>query len=207
MLAASLATIPDLVSPQGLGFQLPLNGAGGGSPAETFSVASSNPAIKATIAKGKFLTLNVTHASANASDPAFTGSLTFQLFEDLTPLTAARIEQLVSSGFYTGKNFHRISAGFPDASHYIVAGRLGRRLRARQPARHRASLAVCRRVGYPFPDEFTQQIAFTGAYQLAMANSGPNTNSSQFFVTTGSPRQLDFHHTIFGQSWSRASIR
>ena len=66
--------------------------------------------------------------------------------------------------------------------------------------------------GYPFADEFVQQLAFTGkaltrtqirfistAGQLAMANAGDDTNSSQFFVTTGDPRFLDYQHTIFGQ--------
>src|SRR5207248_529409 len=51
----------------------------------------------------------------------------------------------------------------------------------------------------PFMDEFNEQLAFTGTGQLAMANAGKDTNSSQFFITTGSPRFLDFNHTIFGQ--------
>ena len=62
--------------------------------------------------------------------------------------------------------------------------------------------------GFPFTDEFVQQLAFTDtgvtnpsgvAGQLAMANAGPDTNSSQFFVTTGAPYFLDFKHTIFAQ--------
>ena len=60
--------------------------------------------------------------------------------------------------------------------------------------------------GFPFADEFNQQLAFTGTGQLAMANAGDDTNQSQFFVTTGSPRSLDFQHTIFGQLVSGQDI-
>ena len=48
--------------------------------------------------------------------------LTFQLFEELTPLTTSRIETLINQGFYTDKNFHRIANGFPGANDYIVQG-------------------------------------------------------------------------------------
>src|SRR5262249_60545518 len=59
--------------------------------------------------------------------------------------------------------------------------------------------------GTPFIDEFVQQIAFTGQGQLAMANSGKDTNDTQFFITTGGPRFLDFNHTIFGPLGSGSS--
>jgi peptidyl-prolyl cis-trans isomerase A (cyclophilin A) len=53
--------------------------------------------------------------------------------------------------------------------------------------------------GYRFPDEFQSGRVFDKPGILAMANSGPNTNGSQFFITTGTPRHLDGRHTIFGE--------
>ncbi len=190
LLVASLAPIANLAVPEFLGFQVPLNGAGSPAP-QSFSVRSDNPNVKAAVAQGRFLTLNVTHAASPgvANDISFEGSVTFQLFQDLTPLTTERIESLVASGFYTGKNFHRIARGFPSSDDFIVQG----------GSVNGNGTGDVGRPGFPFADEFNQQLAFTGAGQLAMANSGDDTNQSQFFVTTGSPRALDFQHTIFGQ--------
>lgn len=197
-MVAALAPIADVTSPQDLGVQVALDGSGGGSPVETFAVTSSNPAVRATVARGDFLSLNVTHTSSGAGDPSFTGTLVFQLFDDLTPLTTAKIKQLVNSGFYTNKNFHRITAGFPDATSFIAQGGsvTGTGLDSPPPAGQPGGLPA---TGFPFADEFNEQLAFTGRFQLAMANAGPETNTSQFFVTTGSPRGLDFMHTIFAQ--------
>lgn len=196
-LMATLAPIANVIAPAALGFQVPLDGGTAGN--QTFTVTSDNPAIVPTVARGKFLTIGVSHTSSGAADPAFTGSLTFQLFEDLTSLTTSRIEQLVNQGFYTSpttgipslpaKNFHRIANGFPGPSDFIVQG-------GSQSGNGSGSLIA---PGFPFPDEFVRQLAFTGTGQLAMANAGDDTNDSQFFVTTGSPRSLDFNHTIFGQ--------
>lgn len=196
-LMASLAPIANVIAPAALGFQVPLNGGTVGN--QTFTVTSDNAAIVSTVAQGKFLTIGVSHTSSGATDPAFTGSLTFQLFDDLTPLTTSRIEQLVNQGFYTSpttgspilpsKNFHRIASGFSGPNDYIVQG-------GSQSGNGSGALSA---PGYPFSDEQVRQLAFTGTGQLAMANAGSDTNDSQFFVTTGSPRFLDFKHTIFGQ--------
>src|SRR4051812_22902809 len=76
LMAAALAPIANITVPAALGFQVPLNGAGGGA-SQSYTVSSSNPDVKATIAKGQFLTVNVTHTSSGANDPAFTGSMVF----------------------------------------------------------------------------------------------------------------------------------
>jgi cyclophilin family peptidyl-prolyl cis-trans isomerase len=196
---ASLAPIPNITVPQFLGYQVPLEG-GSGNP-QSFTVTSDNPAIGASVAQGQFLTINVAHASSGANDPAFTGALTFQLFGDLTPQTVGKITQLVQQGFYTGKNFHRIASGFPDNDFIVQGGSVNGN-----------GTGEVNQPGFPFGDEFNTQLAFTGnglttdpnsiysvAGQLAMANAGPDTNGSQFFITTGDPRFLDFKHTIFGQ--------
>lgn len=195
LLNASLAPIPAVTVPQYLGYQVPLDGAASGVN-QTYTVTSSNPDIPATVAQGKFLTINVAHASSGANDPAFSGALTFQLFDDLTPLTTSRIESLVNQGFYKGKVFHRVANNFPGVNDFIVQG----------GSVNGNGTGSVNQPGFPFVDEFVQQLAFTGTNQLAMANAGPDTNDSQFFVTTGSPQFLNFKHTIFGQLVSGQQI-
>ena len=190
LLTAALAPIGSITAPVGLGVQVPLNGTGATS-SQTFSASSTNNDIKATIAKGQFLTFNITHTAADSTDISFAGQVTIQLFEDLTPKTAAQIESIVQSGFYTttGNTFHRIASGFPTATTFIEQGGS-----VNGDGGGQSGLP-----GTPFPDEFSNQLAFTGAYQVALANSGPDTNDTQFYFTTGSPRALDFGYTIFGQ--------
>lgn len=187
LMAASIEPIADVVSPQYLGLPVPVDG-GTGRP-QAYSVTSSDPRVRATIAQGQFLTMDITHASSGASDPAFSGTLVFQLFADQTPLTVERISGLVNQGFYNGKFLFRIANNFPGANDYIVQG---------GSSDNTASGSI-NQPGFPFPDEFVRSLAFTGKGQLAMANSGRDTNGSQFFMTTGSPRFLDFKHTIFAQ--------
>jgi cyclophilin family peptidyl-prolyl cis-trans isomerase len=186
-LPATLLPINDISVPQFLGYQVPLDG-GAGNP-QTYTVTSDNPLIRPTVATGQFMTINVTHASSGPNDPAFAGTMTYQLFQDLTPLTVSRITTLINQGFYTGKNFHRIANNFPGPNDFIVQG----------GSVNGNGTGEVNQPGFPFADEFVQQLAFTGEGQLAMANAGDDTNSSQFFITTGSPRFLDFQHTIFGQ--------
>lgn len=198
MLTAGFETISNVISPQYQGYQIPITGTT--THQQAYTVTSDNPGIKASITQGRFLTINVAHTSSGANDPAIDGSMTFQLFDDLTPITTQKIESLVNgtatglasgvsigSNFYVGKNIHRIASGFPGPTDYIVQG---------------GSLngnGTGNVFATPFVDEFNQSVAFTGAGQLAMANSGPDTNDSQFFITTGQPQFLSYHHTIFGQ--------
>ncbi len=204
MLTASLGPLPAITSPQALGYQVPLDGGASNTPSQTFTVTSDNPTVKATIAKGRFLTINVQHTAAGANDITFAGPMTFQLFEDLTPLSAAKIEQLVTSGFYNGRNFHRISAGFPDGTHYIAQG--GSVDLQGHDSPNPAGLVPLPSTGFPFNDEYNLQLVYDGAGQLALANAGNDTNTSQFYITTGAPRSLDFNKTIFGQLVSGGTI-
>lgn len=189
LLAAFLAPIAAVSSPQFIGYQVALDGSASGSATQTYTVTSSNKDVAAAVTTGQFLTVNVTHTAASSSDISFTGSTTYQLFGDLTPNTVASISNLVSQGFYTGKTYHRVAPGFPGPTDYIVQG----------GSVNGDGTGDVNQPGYPFPDEFVAQLAFTGTYQLAMANAGSDTNSSQFFVTTGSPRFLDYKHTVFAQ--------
>src|SRR5262249_51043896 len=73
LLTASLAPLPNITVPDFLGYQVPLDGSGSNASTQTFTVTSSNPDIAATVAQGQFLTMNVSHASSGAGDPAFSG--------------------------------------------------------------------------------------------------------------------------------------
>ncbi len=107
------------------------------------------------------------------------GTVVVELFDDDAPETVANFRKLASENFYDGVIFHRvirdfmIQGGCPEGT-----GRGG--------------------PGYTFKDEFNDHKIVRGA--LAMANAGPNTNGSQFFiVTTQSAPWLDGKHTVFGQ--------
>jgi len=107
------------------------------------------------------------------------GDITVEFFDDAAPKTVENFRKLAGDDFYNGVIFHRvikdfmIQGGDPDGT-----GRGG--------------------PGYTFEDEFNDHKVVRGA--LAMANAGPNTNGSQFFiVTTDAAPWLDGKHTVFGQ--------
>ena len=106
------------------------------------------------------------------------GDITFELYPDVSPKTVENFTKLANDGFYDGLTFHRIikefmiQGGCPEGS-----GRGG--------------------PGYTFEDEFNDHKIVRGA--LAMANAGPNTNGSQFFIVTAEAASwLDGKHTVFG---------
>ena len=138
------------------------------------------------------------------------GNITIQLFDQLTPKTVKNFVELAQKGYYNGVTFHRV---IPD---FMIQGG--------DPT---GTGAGCESIyGHSFEDEFSDQLFnFNGA--LSMANAGPNTNGSQFFIVTnenlttnledqmraaGYPEEiiqhyvenggtpwLDHHHTVFGQ--------
>ena len=193
LLTSSLGALPNISALQYQGYQVPLDGSGSGAAQQNFSVTSNNPDIGATVATGQFLTINVTHTSSGAGDPTINGSIVLQLFNDLTPNSATQIESFVTSGYYNGKNFPRIS-NFGGSSGYILQA--GSANRDGSGSSGKAN----------FNDEIVQQIGFTNAGQLALANSGPNTNNTQFFITTGTPTSLNDKYTIIGQVVAGADI-
>jgi cyclophilin family peptidyl-prolyl cis-trans isomerase len=190
VLDAALASLPNISVPAFQGDQVVLDGSASGLAEQTYTVTSSNPAITATVAQGEFLTMNVAHHSSGTGDPAFSGNIVIQLFGDLTPKTAATIEGFINSGFYNNKDLFRVANGFPDANSYIIQGGSPNNL----------SSGTSGLPGTPFPNEIVPQLAFTNPGQLAMANAGqPDSNDTQFFLTTGAPSVLDNNYTIFGQ--------
>lgn len=108
------------------------------------------------------------------------GDFTVQLFPDKAPVTVANFKKLAESGFYDGTIFHRIIAEF-----MIQGG---------DPTG-----TGCGGSDETIPDEFDPSLTFAEPGILAMANAGPNTGSSQFFVTVVSTPWLQNHHSILGK--------
>jgi peptidyl-prolyl cis-trans isomerase A (cyclophilin A) len=123
------------------------------------------------------------------------GKITCRLFKDQAPKTVENFVGLASGtkefsdpktrqrakrAFYDGLVFHRV---IPD---FMIQGGCPLGTGTGGP-------------GYQFEDEFVKELAFDKPGKLAMANSGPNTNGSQFFITVGATTWLNNHHTIFGE--------
>ena len=107
------------------------------------------------------------------------GPVTLELFDEDAPKTVANFRKLAADGFYDGLIFHRV---IPD---FMVQGGCPEGTGTGGP-------------GYTFEDEINDHKVVRGAF--AMANAGPNTNGSQFFiVTTDAAPWLDGKHTVFGQ--------
>src|SRR6476659_8059921 len=107
------------------------------------------------------------------------GPITLELFDEDAPKTVANFKKLADDGFYDGLIFHRVIKDF------MIQGGCPQGTGTGGP-------------GYTFEDEFNDHKVERGA--LAMANAGPNTNGSQFFVvTTDAAPWLDGKHTVFGR--------
>jgi peptidyl-prolyl cis-trans isomerase B (cyclophilin B) len=107
------------------------------------------------------------------------GPVTVTFFDDDAPKTVENFRRLAGEGFYDGLTFHRVIKDF------MIQGGCPQGTGTGGP-------------GYTFEDEFNDHKVVRGA--LAMANSGPNTNGSQFFiVTTDAAPWLDGKHTVFGE--------
>ena len=114
------------------------------------------------------------------------GDITFELFDEDAPKTVSNFKQLAGQGFYDGLIFHRI---IPD---FMIQGGCPEGTGTGGP-------------GYTFEDEFNDHKIVRGA--LAMANAGPNTNGSQFFIVTADECPwLDGKHTVFGQVTSGMDV-
>jgi cyclophilin family peptidyl-prolyl cis-trans isomerase len=108
------------------------------------------------------------------------GSFTINLLGEKAPKTVSNFIFLVKDGFYDGLTFHRVIAGF-----MIQGG---------DPEGNGTGGP-----GYKFEDEFDAALTFSKPGLLAMANAGPNTNGSQFFITVAPTSHLNNKHTIFGE--------
>ena len=108
------------------------------------------------------------------------GDIVVDLYADKAPLTVENFVNLARSGFYDGTTFHRVIAGFmAQGGDPTGTGRGG--------------------PGYQFGDEFHPELRHDGPGVLSMANAGPGTNGSQFFITYGPTPHLDDRHSVFGR--------
>ncbi|MCI0554382.1 MAG: peptidylprolyl isomerase [Anaerolineae bacterium] len=108
------------------------------------------------------------------------GKFVIELFADKAPLTVNSFVFLARDGYFDSVTFHRVLEGFmAQGGDPTGTGRGG--------------------PGYSFADEFDNSLTFDKPGLLAMANSGPNTNGSQFFITFAPTEWLNNKHTIFGE--------
>ena len=108
------------------------------------------------------------------------GTIRLELFEDKTPKTVDNFESLCEKQFYDGLTFHRV---IPD---FMIQGGCPEGTGTGGP-------------GYRFEDEFHPELKHDGPGVLSMANAGPNTNGSQFFITHVPCPHLDGRHSVFGK--------
>lgn len=108
------------------------------------------------------------------------GTIRVQLFDDKAPKTCANFEKLAGDAFYDGLKFHRVLADFMIQTGCPKGDGTGG-------------------PGYNFDDEFHPELRHVGPGVLSMANSGPHTNGSQFFITHVATSHLDDKHSVFGR--------
>jgi peptidyl-prolyl cis-trans isomerase B (cyclophilin B) len=108
------------------------------------------------------------------------GTIRIKLHADKAPKTVANFEKLAAKGFYDGLKFHRVIPDFMVQTGCPLGTGTGG-------------------PGYQFKDEFHKDLKHTGPGVLSMANAGPNSNGSQFFITHVATPWLDGKHSVFGQ--------
>ncbi|VBB06626.1 cyclophilin peptidyl-prolyl cis-trans isomerase signature [Lucifera butyrica] len=108
------------------------------------------------------------------------GTFKVELFEDKAPITSKNFISLVNKKFYDGTIFHRVIDGF------MIQGGDPTGTGTGGP-------------GYTIPDEFSPDLKHDSPGILSMANAGPNTGGSQFFITLEPTPWLDHHHSVFGK--------
>ena len=108
------------------------------------------------------------------------GTIRVKLFADKVPYTVANFVNLAAHGFYDGLNFHRVIADFMIQGGCPIGNGTGG-------------------PGYRFADEFIPELIHDRPGILSMANAGPNTGGSQFFITVAPTPWLDGKHSIFGK--------
>ena len=115
------------------------------------------------------------------------GTIRLKLFAEQVPFTVANFVNLIEHGFYDGLTFHRVINDFmiQFGCPFSKPGAKG------TPGTGGP--------GYKFSDEFVPELHHSKPGILSMANAGPNTNGSQFFITHGPTPHLDGHHTVFGE--------
>jgi cyclophilin family peptidyl-prolyl cis-trans isomerase len=179
--APTLEQISNTVVLAGSPLHLPLNGEDSDGDRLSYTVTSSNPSVvePVLLSGNRSLRLSVDNF----------GDMVFQLYEDRAPRATSQIIALAEQGFYNGIIFHRVVNGFViQAGDPTGTGRGG----SDRP---------------DFDDQFHVDLQHNRSGILSMAKTTDDTNDSQFFITEGPTRHLDFNHTIFGQLVEGESVR
>ena len=111
------------------------------------------------------------------------GTIEIKLMPEVAPKACENFSKLVESGYYNGIIFHRVIKGFMIQGGDPIGTGMG-------------GDSIWKK---PFEDEVNRSVQFDDAGILAMANAGPNSNGSQFFITCAKTPWLNMHHTIFGK--------
>jgi len=181
--------------PAGKSLTLPVTAASPNGRPLSYTVTSSTNRITVEVhTNNPFWKMSVVQVTTNGATGAFQtpfrggvatvtnlGDMTLMLFRDRAPKTIDVFQGFSASGFYNSNTiFHRVIPGF-----MIQGG---------DPQTNGAGGPILR-----YDDEFHPRAIFSGHGQLALANSGKDTCGSQFFITQGPQRFLDFGYTLFGQ--------
>ena len=116
------------------------------------------------------------------------GEININLLPEKSPVTVASFVNLVKNGYYNGLKFHRVIEDFMAQGGDPTGTGMGGS-------------------GYRFEDEVDNGLDFSVPGKLAMANAGPGTNGSQFFITTVPTEWLNGNHTIFGEVVSESDLK
>jgi cyclophilin family peptidyl-prolyl cis-trans isomerase len=191
LLTASLQTISAQTVPVRQGLVIPLLAEATTTDPQTFTVTSSQPDILASIVQGPFWNVGVSSPANGIS-----GTLTFQLFSQLTPNTVQMITNFSNQNYYadTGMFFSRILSNFGGSGNGVIQGGA-----ATENGTGSSGLP-----GTPYANENIQQLINSGTNQLSLANSGGrDSNDTQFFINTGPIQNVlspsEYGSTIFGQ--------
>jgi cyclophilin family peptidyl-prolyl cis-trans isomerase len=175
--------------PSGKDLYVPLVGSDTAGTSITYTASSNNANVQATVLTGN-PTLELDVSGTTAGGQAFSGTMTFQLFENIAPQTVQAIINDVNSGLYNGASFYRAETS---TDFELIQGGVEMTSGKTLPA--------------DIPDEFNVAASFNSGGLLAMANTGQaNSGSSEFFVTApnvplaNEPQSsLNYGYTIFGQ--------
>ncbi len=182
MRCALLALVLLATGVMGLGAMQPVNAQDGGTqtPTQLCEAAQPNitePETRTYDAAEQVLEEGLNYQAIFCTDQ---GAIYIDLYEQFTPITVNNFVFLANAGYYNGTTFHRVIADFMvQGGDPLGTGTGG--------------------PGYEFEDEFLPFLTFYRPGLLAMANAGPATNGSQFFITRVPTPHLDGAHTIFGE--------
>ncbi len=176
----SFAVLPDVTVLGGAPLTVGIDGSDPEGDALTYSVTSSDPLVSAELFTG--------NRSMRVSVAGF-GDMVFELFESRVPRATSRFIELAEADFFDGSIFHRV------INNFVIQGG--------DPTGTGSGGSTLGN----FDDQFDADLQHTSTGLLSMAKSTDDTNDSQFFVTEGPSRGLDFNHSIFGKLVEGEDVR